>query len=72
MLTMHNLAQLTTSELRRLIEHTAALTAMRRTLPIELYVKLDTFHADLRMEQEDRAEAEVKSRREAMRAANDR
>jgi hypothetical protein len=63
---MPNMAQLTTSELRQLIQHTEALSAMRRALPVGLYTKLDTFHADLLMEQEDRAEAEIQSRREAV------
>jgi hypothetical protein len=46
--------QLTQPDLDRLIEHTSALTEMRGLLPIELYIKLDTFRADLLAEQEDR------------------
>jgi len=46
--------QLTEPELDRLIEHTAALTEHRWLLPAELYIKLDTFLADLRAEREDR------------------
>ena len=47
--------QLTQPDLDRLIEHTSALTEMRGLLPIELFIKLDTFRADLLAEQEDRA-----------------
>lgn len=47
--------QLTQPDLDRLIEHTSALTAMRALLPIDLFIKLDTFRADLLAEQEDRA-----------------
>ncbi|HEY3954826.1 MAG TPA: hypothetical protein VGM53_15745 [Streptosporangiaceae bacterium] len=42
-------------ELDRLLEHTSALMEKRWLLPAELYIKLDTFRADLRAEQEDRA-----------------
>ena len=45
---------LTSSELTRLIELTSALAGMRPLLPVELFIKLDTFHADLVAEQEDR------------------
>lgn len=45
---------LTSTELTRLLEHTNALCDMRPLLPIELFIKLDTFHADLVAEQEDR------------------
>jgi hypothetical protein len=41
------------SELNRLLEHTSALTEMRWLLPAELFIKLDTFRADLLAEQED-------------------
>jgi hypothetical protein len=47
--------QLTQPDLDRLIEHTSALTEMRGLLPIDLFIKLDTFRADLLAEQEDRA-----------------
>jgi hypothetical protein len=46
--------QIPQPELDRLIEHTSALTQMRWLLPVELYIKLDTFHNDLLAEQEDR------------------
>jgi hypothetical protein len=47
--------QFTQSEIELLIEHTSALTELRRLLPVELFIKLDTFRADLLAEQEDRA-----------------
>lgn len=47
--------QLTQPDLDRLLEHTSALTEMRGLLPIDLFIKLDTFRADLLAEQEDRA-----------------
>jgi hypothetical protein len=49
-----NARQLTGPELDRLVEHASALAEMRWMLPADLYVKLDTFVADLRAEQEDR------------------
>jgi hypothetical protein len=52
---MTNARLLTQSELDRLIEHTSFLTEMRWLLPVELFIKLDTFRADLLTEQEDRA-----------------
>jgi hypothetical protein len=52
---MVNPRQLTQTELTQLIDHTTALTQMRRLLPIELFIKLDTFRTDLLVEQEDRA-----------------
>jgi hypothetical protein len=48
--------QLTQPDLDRLIKHTSALTEMRGLLPIELFIKLDTFKADLLAEQEDRTD----------------
>jgi hypothetical protein len=59
------LGQLTTSELNGLVRHTSALAAMRQALPNDLYIKLDTYLADLRAEQEDRATIDLESRREA-------
>jgi len=53
---MDTLAQLTTSELRKLTEHATALVAMRPRLPVELFLKLDTFLTDLRTEASDRAQ----------------
>jgi hypothetical protein len=50
-----NLRQFTDAELSSLIEHVRALTAMRAALPVELFIKLDTYQADLCAEQEDRA-----------------
>ena len=47
--------QLTQADLDLLIEHASALTQMRDLLPIELFIKLDTFRADLLAEREDRA-----------------
>ncbi|MGH3155064.1 MAG: hypothetical protein ACRDNF_00595 [Streptosporangiaceae bacterium] len=47
--------QLTVPELDRLLEHVSALLDKRWLLPAELYIKLDTFRADLLAEQEDRA-----------------
>ena len=57
--------QLTTSELNGLTGHVSALTAMRRALPGDLYVKLDTYLADLQAEQEDRASVDLESKRAA-------
>lgn len=51
---MQNLRQLTQQELDQIIGHVAGLTAMRRALPVELYIKLDTYLADLGAEREDR------------------
>jgi len=45
----------TPRELDQLIEHVSALTEMRSLLPMELFIKLDTFRADLLAEREDRA-----------------
>lgn len=67
---MHSLGQLTTAELRQLIEHTAALTGMRQSLPVELYIKLDTFLADLTSEREERSAAEQRATYEATQSAN--
>src|SRR5580658_4370753 len=53
--TGHARPELTMPELDRLTEHTSALTEMRGLLPIEPYIKLDTFRVDLLVEQEDRA-----------------
>jgi hypothetical protein len=47
--------RLSGEELDRLLEHTSALLEQRWLVPAELYIKLDTFRADLRSEQEDRA-----------------
>jgi hypothetical protein len=47
--------QFTAQQLGQLIEHASALAQMRPLLPVELYIKLDTFRADLLAEQEDRA-----------------
>jgi hypothetical protein len=47
--------RLSGEELGRLLEHTSALLETHWLLPVELYIKLDTFRADLRAEQEDRA-----------------
>ena len=58
---------LTSSELTRLIELTNALTEMRPLLPVELFIKLDTFHADLVAEQEDRVVYGRKANAKAMR-----
>ncbi|HLI76006.1 MAG TPA: hypothetical protein VKV02_03600 [Acidobacteriaceae bacterium] len=69
-LTMHSLGQLTTAELRQLIEHTAALTGMRQSLPVELYIKLDIFRADLVTEREERAAAEQRAVFEATQTTN--
>jgi hypothetical protein len=52
---MPNPRQFTPRELDQLLEHASALTEMRTLLPVELYIKLDTFRADLLAEQEDRA-----------------
>ncbi len=59
------IGQLTTSELNGLIGHTSALAAMRRALPNDLYIKLDTYLGDLRAEQEDRASVDLESKRAA-------
>jgi hypothetical protein len=47
--------RLSGEELDRLLEHTSALMDRPWLLPAELHIKLDTFRADLRAEQEDRA-----------------
>lgn len=60
--------QLTQPDLDRLIEHTSALTEMRGLLPLELFIKLDTFRADLLAEQEDRAVRRALDRAAAGRA----
>ncbi|HEY2577479.1 MAG TPA: hypothetical protein VGI74_14325 [Streptosporangiaceae bacterium] len=52
---MQNLRQLSPSELAQLIHCVSALAAMKRGLPADLYIKLDTYLADLLAEQEDRA-----------------
>ena len=46
--------RLSREELSRLLDHTSALLEKRWLLPAELYIKLDTFRADLLAEQEDR------------------
>lgn len=51
---MQNLRQLSPSELAQLVHCVSALAAMKRVLPIDLYIKLDTYLADLLAEQEDR------------------
>jgi hypothetical protein len=51
---MVNPRQLTQTELSQLIAHASALTRMRSLLPVELFIKLDTFRADLLLEQEER------------------
>jgi len=38
---------------------------MRRALPNDLYIKLDTYLGDLRAEQEDRASVDLESKRAA-------
>jgi hypothetical protein len=43
------------TDLDRLLGHVSALLQTRWLLPAELGIKLDTFHADLLAEQEDRA-----------------
>ncbi|HEY1916341.1 MAG TPA: hypothetical protein VGH27_12275 [Streptosporangiaceae bacterium] len=43
------------TDLDRLIEAASELTGMRAVLPVELFIKLDTFRADLMAEREDRA-----------------
>ena len=45
---------LTSTELAKLLELTSALCEMRPLLSVELFIKLDTFHADLTAEHEDR------------------
>jgi hypothetical protein len=47
--------QMSVPELDRLIEAASGLTGMRAVLPVELFIKLDTFRADLMAEREDRA-----------------
>ena len=47
--------RLSGEELDRLLEHATGLLGKRCRLPVELYIKLDTFRADLLAEQEDRA-----------------
>ena len=47
--------EMSVPELDRLIEATSELTGMRAVLPVELFIKLDTFRADLMAEREDRA-----------------
>lgn len=56
---MTNPRQLTGGELDRLVEHAWMLAGMRSLLPIELYIKLDTFLVDLRVEQDDRTARRV-------------
>ena len=51
---MQNLRQLSGPELGELLHCVDALTAMHRALPEDLYIKLDTYRADLLAEQEDR------------------
>jgi hypothetical protein len=46
--------QMSGPELDRLIEAASELTGMRAVLPVELFIKLDTFRADLMAEREDR------------------
>jgi len=66
---MQNLGQLTTSELNGLIRHASALVAMQRALPPGLYIKLDTYLADLHVEVEDRAALELVSSQHARAAS---
>jgi hypothetical protein len=51
---MQNLRQLNRSELGQLLHCVSGLIAMRGALPTELYIKLDTYRADLLAEEEDR------------------
>jgi hypothetical protein len=46
--------QLAQPDLDRLVGLVSALADLRWLLPVELYIKLDTFRADLLAEQEDR------------------
>lgn len=43
------------SDAVQLLEHASGLLETRWLLPVELYIKLDTFRADLLAEREDRA-----------------
>jgi hypothetical protein len=47
--------RLSGEELDQLLEHVSALVENRGLIPVGLYIKLDTFRADLLAEQEDRA-----------------
>ncbi len=47
--------RLSGAELDRLLKHVTVLMDKPWLLPAELHIKLDTFRADLRAEQEDRA-----------------
>lgn len=51
---MQNLRQLSGPELGQLLHCVSGLIAMRGALPTDLYIKLDTYRADLLAEQEDR------------------
>jgi hypothetical protein len=51
---MQNLRQLSGSELGQLLHCVSGLIAMRGALPTDLYIKLDTYRADLLAEEEDR------------------
>lgn len=54
-----NLRQLTTAELSKAREATEYLCSLRGGLDSVLAVKLDTFHADLMAEIEDRAHGDT-------------
>jgi hypothetical protein len=51
---MQNLRQLSGPELGQLLHCVSGLIAMRGALPTDLYIKLDTYRADLLAEKEDR------------------
>ena len=51
---MQNLRQLSSSELGQLLHCVSSLIALRGALPTDLYIKLDTYRADLMAEEEDR------------------
>jgi hypothetical protein len=53
---MQNLRQLTGTELAQVLHCVSGLMAMRGALPADLYIKLDTYRADLLAEEEDRPE----------------
>lgn len=51
---MQNLRQLSGSELAQLLHCVDQIAAMRWALPADLWIKLDSYRADLLAEQEDR------------------
>ncbi len=51
---MQNLRQLSGSELAQLLHCVDQLTRMQWAIPTDLWIKLDTYRADLLAEQEDR------------------